>query len=65
MASSGSVEADIDAHSVEISGRSTGDLNAVDKIQLNSQCRVVGDVSAQRILIADGASFKGNVNMEV
>ena len=26
---------------------------------------VVGDIKAPRILIADGASFKGNVDMDV
>ena len=63
--SSGVVEADIETQNVEIAGRVTGNIVATDKVELKSDCRVVGDVKAPRILIADGASFKGNVDMDV
>ncbi len=63
--SSGVVEADIETQNVEIAGRVTGNIAATDKVELKSDCRVVGDVRAPRILIADGASFKGNVDMDV
>ena len=63
--SSGVVEADIDIKNVEISGQVTGNIAASDKVELKSQCRMVGDIKAPRILIADGASFKGNVDMDV
>ena len=62
---SGVVEADIDTQTVEISGKVTGNITASDKVELKSDCRVVGDIKAPRILIADGASFKGNVDMDV
>ena len=42
----------------------TGNIAASDKVELKSDCRVVGDIKAPRILIADGASFKGNVDMD-
>ena len=61
---SGVVEADIETQNVEISGRVTGNIHATDKVELKSDCRVVGDIKAPRILIADGASFKGNVDMD-
>ena len=48
-----------------ISGKVTGNISATDKVELKSDCRVVGDIKAPRILIADGASFKGNVDMDV
>ena len=63
--SSGVVEADIETQTVEIAGRVTGNIAATDKVELKSDCRVVGDIKAPRILIADGASFKGNVDMDV
>lgn len=63
--SSGVVEADIETQNVEIAGRVTGNIAATDKVELKSDCRVVGDIKAPRILIADGASFKGNVDMDV
>ena len=62
---SGVVEADIETQNVEIAGRVTGNIAATDKVELKSDCRVVGDIKAPRILIADGASFKGNVDMDV
>ncbi|HEY3449405.1 MAG TPA: polymer-forming cytoskeletal protein [Myxococcales bacterium] len=63
--SSGTVEADIETQNVEIAGKVTGNILASDKVELKSDCRVVGDIKAPRILIADGASFKGNVDMDV
>ena len=62
---SGVVEADIEVQNVDIAGRVTGNIAASDKVELKADCRVVGDVRAPRILIADGASFKGNVDMDV
>jgi cytoskeletal protein CcmA (bactofilin family) len=62
---SGVVEADIETQTVEIAGRVTGNIVASDKVELKTECRVVGDIRAPRILIADGASFKGNVDMDV
>jgi cytoskeletal protein CcmA (bactofilin family) len=61
---SGTVEADIETDNVEISGSVTGNIQATEKVELKSDGRVVGDVKAPRILIADGAVFKGNVDME-
>jgi len=62
---SGMVEADVAVQNVEIGGRMTGNIVATDKVELKADCRVIGDVRAPRILIADGASFKGNVDMDV
>ena len=62
---SGAVEADIETQNVDISGQVTGNIVASDKVELKTQCRMVGDIKAPRILIADGASFKGNVDMDV
>jgi cytoskeletal protein CcmA (bactofilin family) len=62
---SGVVEADIEVQNVDVAGRVTGNIAASDKVELKTDCRVVGDIRAPRILIADGASFKGNVDMDV
>ena len=55
---SGVVEADIETQNVEIAGRVTGNIQASDKVELKADCRVVGDVKAPRILIADGATSR-------
>ena len=58
-------EADIETANVEVSGQVTGNIAATDKVELKADCKVVGDIRAPRILIADGAIFKGNVDMDV
>lgn len=62
---SGVLEADIETQNVTISGQVTGNIAASDKVELRSDGRMVGDIKAPRILIADGAVFKGNVDMDV
>ncbi len=61
----GVIEADLSAHSVSISGQVTGDITATARVDLQSGGRLIGDVKAARLTIADGASFKGNVDMDV
>jgi len=63
--SSGVIEADIETANVEVSGQVTGNISASEKVELKADCKVVGDIRAPRILIADGAVFKGNVDMDV
>ncbi|HSN15029.1 MAG TPA: polymer-forming cytoskeletal protein, partial [Anaeromyxobacteraceae bacterium] len=53
--SSGVIEADIETANVEVSGQVTGNIGASDKVELKTDCKVVGDIRAPRILIADGA----------
>ena len=61
---SGSVEAEIETQNVDVSGQVTGNITAADKVELKTECRMVGDIRAPRILIADGASYKGNIDMD-
>jgi cytoskeletal protein CcmA (bactofilin family) len=65
IASTGSVQADISGSSVSIAGQVTGDVTASERVDLQPGGRLVGDVKAARFTIADGASFKGNVDMEM
>jgi len=60
----GVVEADIGAHSVAVSGSVTGNVTASERVDLLAGGRLVGDVKAARLTIADGATFKGNVDMD-
>jgi len=62
---SGVVEADIETQNVDVSGKVTGNILASEKVEISSGGRMVGDIKAPRILIADGAIFKGNVDMDV
>ncbi len=62
---SGVVEADIQTTNVTISGQVTGNIQASEKVELRADGRMVGDIKSPRILIADGATFKGNVDMDI
>lgn len=59
------VEADLESSIITISGQVTGNVAANEKIELKAESRMIGDIRAPRILIADGAVFKGNVDMDV
>ena len=62
---SGVIEAEVETKSIEIAGQVTGNITAGKKVEIAPGGRAQGDVKAQRILIADGAVFKGNVDMGV
>ena len=59
------VEADVSAGSLAVGGTITGNVSASDRVDLLTGGRLVGDVKTARITIQDGASFKGNVDMDV
>jgi cytoskeletal protein CcmA (bactofilin family) len=59
------VEADIVGGSLTVAGSLTGNVSANERVDLQSGARVIGNVKAARVTIADGAQFKGNVDMDV
>jgi cytoskeletal protein CcmA (bactofilin family) len=59
------VEADIVGGSLVVAGALTGNVTAAERVDLQSGARVIGNVKAARMTIADGAQFKGNVDMDV
>ncbi|MEB2313994.1 MAG: polymer-forming cytoskeletal protein [Sorangiineae bacterium] len=65
VASGGLVEADVAAASLSVGGHVTGNVTARERVDLQPGGRLIGDVKAARLTIADGASFKGNVDMDV
>jgi cytoskeletal protein CcmA (bactofilin family) len=60
----GTVEADLDVRQVEISGQLLGNVTAQDRVDIRPEGRVTGDIRAPRIQIAEGARFKGHIDME-
>ncbi len=62
---SGTVEADISGGPIAVAGSVTGDITSTDRVDLQNGAKVIGSVKATRITIADGAQFKGNVDMDV
>jgi cytoskeletal protein CcmA (bactofilin family) len=65
VAEEGVVEADIETTEVQISGTLTGNVAANERVEIAPSGKVIGDIKAPRILIADGAGFKGHIDMDV
>ncbi|MBK6918225.1 MAG: polymer-forming cytoskeletal protein [Deltaproteobacteria bacterium] len=63
VAPGGIVAAEVDAHDVVISGVVIGNVTARDCVTLHAGAKLVGDINAPRLVVADGAAFKGNVRM--
>ncbi len=62
---SGTLEADVEAETVEVGGAVTGNITAGARVEIKADGKMVGDVKSPRISIADGALFKGNIDMDV
>lgn len=60
----GVVLAQIEARDVVISGIVIGDISAANSVTLNKMAKLVGNISAPRVIIADGASFRGDIVMD-
>jgi len=59
----GVVRANINVRNAIISGVLVGNIEAQESVHLTEQGRVVGDISAPRVILVDGASFRGNIDM--
>ncbi len=61
----GSVIADVESTEITIRGTLKGNVIARNSITLVAGCAVTGNLRAPRIVIEEGARFKGNIDMEV
>ncbi len=59
----GRIQAEVNAQTVVVQGKLTGNISASEKVELAKTSRVSGDIIAPRIIIADGARLKGSVDM--
>ena len=59
------LKADIKANDVQISGEVKGNINASGNVHYMEDCTVIGNTTTARILIADGASIKGSVHIDI
>ena len=63
--SDGRVEATLRGQEVFIRGSVNGEVTGRTKVEIATDGRMVGDVRTARILISDGAVFKGRVEMDI
>jgi len=61
---SGDVIANVTAQSIRVAGKVHGDLVAKERVVINSTGRVRGNIVTPRLLLEDGAIFKGSIDME-
>ena len=57
------VKADIAARTVVVKGAVTGNVTAAEKLEIQSHGSVMGDIISPRLVIADGGSLQGKVDM--
>ncbi|MGZ4866252.1 MAG: bactofilin family protein [Candidatus Angelobacter sp.] len=59
----GKIKADITARDLVVHGKVEGNVTATGRVELRKSCTLIGDVSTQRIVIEDGAFFKGAIDI--
>lgn len=59
----GRVHAGLKAREIVIYGSIQGNVEATDKIDIKKEAKLVGDIKTSRIMIEDGAYFKGSIDI--
>lgn len=62
---SGTVVADIETRELTVNGKMSGNIDASQRVSISSTAMVIGDIRAPRVVIEDGARFRGNIEMDV
>jgi cytoskeletal protein CcmA (bactofilin family) len=60
----GRVRANVRAKDVVVHGKVDGNVQGTDRVELKRSAVLVGDISTQRIVIEDGAYFKGAIDIK-
>ena len=64
IGANGQITAEIHAKAVTVVGEVVGNITADDKVEVASTGSMQGDICAPRVVLADGARFKGSIDME-
>ena len=59
----GKVAAGVKAREIVVLGSIHGNVEAADKIDIRKDAKLVGDIKTARIVIEDGAYFKGSIDI--
>jgi cytoskeletal protein CcmA (bactofilin family) len=62
---SGTVIADVETRELTVNGEMSGNIEASQRVSMSDSAKVVGDIKAPRVVIQDGARFRGNIEMDV
>jgi cytoskeletal protein CcmA (bactofilin family) len=55
---------DATVDNLTVRGEHAGNTSATGKVVLDPTARVLGDLKVQRLVMADGAKFKGSIDMQ-
>src|SRR6185436_19362680 len=64
IGANGKIAAEIQAKTVMVVGEVVGNITADDKVEVAASGTMRGDISAPRVVLADGAKFKGSIDMD-
>lgn len=64
IGSNGRIKASVFAKAVIVQGEVTGNISATEKIDIRDAGSVDGDLASPRVAIADGAHFRGSIDMQ-
>lgn len=64
VGANGKIVAEIQAKTVMVLGEVTGNISADDKVEVAATGSLRGDIHAPRVVLADGAKFKGAIDMD-
>lgn len=59
------IKADVDVKEITIKGDMTGNTVASERVALTQAAKVAGDIRAPRLVVEEGAKFRGAVIMDV
>jgi cytoskeletal protein CcmA (bactofilin family) len=59
----GVVKAEVQVRNCVISGAVVGNVTASESVEITKEGRMVGDISSPRVIIVDGATFRGRIDM--
>jgi cytoskeletal protein CcmA (bactofilin family) len=59
----GMVKAEVQVKNCIIAGIVVGNVTATESVEITKEGRMVGDIAAPRVIIVDGASFRGRIDM--
>ncbi len=59
----GRVQANVKAREIVVLGSVQGNVEATDKIDIRKDAKLIGDIKTARIVIEDGAYFKGSIDI--
>ncbi len=64
IGANGKIKAEVFARSVVVLGQLTGNVIATEKVDIRDNGSIDGDITSPRVAIAEGAHFRGSVDMQ-